>query len=236
MKRFGFGADPPIDYPDGQMSPSGVFDVDKQEYIPVDSGRVDIGRMAIGQERLRVTPLQMATVAATVANGGMLMKARIASRIVDDDGRTVERIEPEEAERVMSEESAAQLTQMMANVVREGTGTAAALAGIEVAGKTGTAELNIPQRLNQPWFIGFAPPQQPEGRDRGDAGEHRRRAGRRRGGADRQGGHGVAAAMRQLDDRRRHRRPLQDHRASRLGRDGRRLLRRRTCSSGATSR
>jgi peptidoglycan glycosyltransferase len=162
MKRFGFGADLPMDYPEQQMSPSGVFDVDKQEFIPVDSGRVDIGRVAIGQERLRVTPLQMATVAATVANGGMRMQAHITNRIVDEDGRTVERIEPEEAQRVMSEKSAAQLTQMMANVVREGTGTAAALSGIEVAGKTGTAELNIPQRLNQPWFIGFAPRSSPK--------------------------------------------------------------------------
>ena len=162
MERFGFGSDPPLDYPDGQMSPSGVFDVKQQKPIAVDSGRVDIGRVAIGQERLRVTPLQMATVAATVANGGMRMKPRLTSRIVDEDGRTVERIEPEEAERVMSEESAAQLTQMMANVVKEGTGTAAALDGIEVAGKTGTAELNIPQRLNQPWFVGFAPRRSPK--------------------------------------------------------------------------
>jgi len=162
MERFGFGSDPPLDYPDGQMSPSGVFDVKQQKPIAVDSGRVDIGRVAIGQERLRVTPLQMATVAATVANGGMRMKPRLTSRIVDEDGRTVERIKPEEAERVMSEESAAQLTQMMANVVKEGTGTAAALDGIEVAGKTGTAELNIPQRLNQPWFVGFAPRQNPK--------------------------------------------------------------------------
>ena len=162
MERFGFGSDPPLDYPDGQMSPSGVFDVKQQKPIAVDSGRVDIGRVAIGQERLRVTPLQMATVAATVANGGMRMKPHITNRTVDADGRTVERIEPEEAERVMSEESAAQLTEMMANVVREGTGTAAALSGIEVAGKTGTAELNIPQRLNQPWFIGFAPRSRPK--------------------------------------------------------------------------
>jgi penicillin-binding protein A len=162
MERFGFGEDPPLDYPEAQLTPSGVFDVKRQKPIAVDSGRVDIGRVAIGQERLRVTPLQMATVVATVANGGMRMEPRITSRIVDADGRTVERIAPEEAERVLSEETASQLTQMMANVVREGTGTAAALSGVEVAGKTGTAELNIPQRLNQPWFVGFAPRSNPK--------------------------------------------------------------------------
>ncbi len=157
MERFGFGSDPPLDYPDAQMFASGVYDLAKQELIPPTSKRVDIGRVGIGQERLRVTPLQMATVAATVANGGERMKLHIANRIVDEDGRTVEQIDPERAERVMSRESAEQLTQMMSNVVREGTGTAAALEGIEVAGKTGTAELNIAQGLNQPWLIGFAP-------------------------------------------------------------------------------
>ncbi|HEV2058145.1 MAG TPA: penicillin-binding transpeptidase domain-containing protein [Solirubrobacteraceae bacterium] len=162
MNRFGFGSDPPLDYPDGQMLPSGVYDMDKQEPIAVDSGRVDIGRVAIGQERLRVTPLQMATVVATVANGGMRMQPRLTSRIVDADGRTVERIGPAKAQRVISQTTAAQLTQMMANVVREGTGTAAALQGIEVAGKTGTAELNIAQRINQPWFVGFAPRSKPK--------------------------------------------------------------------------
>ncbi len=162
MERFGFGTDPPLDYPDAQMFASGVYDLAKQELIPASSKRVDIGRVGIGQERLRVTPLQMATVAATVANGGERMKLHIANRIVDEDGRTVEEIEPERAERVMSRESAEQLTQMMSNVVREGTGTAAALEGIEVAGKTGTAELNIAQGLNQPWFIGFAPRTNPK--------------------------------------------------------------------------
>ena len=157
MTRFGFDDDPPMDYPGDQMRPSGVFDVKRNKVIPPDSGSVDIGRVGIGQERLLVTPLQMATVAATVANGGMRMKPHLVDRIVDLDGRTVERIEPEEAERVIDADSAAQLTQMMSNVVKEGTGVGAALEGIDVAGKTGTAELNIAQRINQPWFIGFAP-------------------------------------------------------------------------------
>ena len=67
MDRLGFGVDPPLDYPEGQLTPSGVFDVDKDEFIDVDSGRVDIGRVAIGQERLLVSPLQMGLVAAAVA-------------------------------------------------------------------------------------------------------------------------------------------------------------------------
>jgi peptidoglycan glycosyltransferase len=162
MTRFGFGTDPPMDYPDIQMRPSGVFDVKRNKVIPADSGSVDIGRVGIGQERLLVTPLQMASVAATIANGGVRMKPHLADRIVDQDGRTVRRIRPEEAERVMSSDSASKLAQMMSNVVREGTGVAAALQGIEVAGKTGTAELNIAQRINQPWFIGFAPVSSPK--------------------------------------------------------------------------
>jgi peptidoglycan glycosyltransferase len=159
MKRFGFGTDPPMDYPDAQMLPSGVYD--KGKLLSPRSRRVDIGRVGIGQERLRVTPLQMATVAATIANGGVRMKPQLTSRILDVDGRTVERVKPEKVQRVMSASTARQLTEMMANVVREGTGTAAALQGIEVAGKTGTAELNIARHINQPWFIGFAPRNKP---------------------------------------------------------------------------
>jgi peptidoglycan glycosyltransferase len=161
MRRFGFDKDPPMDYPDGQMRPSGVFDIRRQQLIPASSRRVDIGRVGIGQERLLVTPLQMATVAATIANGGMRMNPHLADRIVDQDGRTVRRIAPEQAERVMSAASAQSLAQMMSKVVTEGTGIAAALQGIQVAGKTGTAELNIAQQINQPWFIGFAPLRKP---------------------------------------------------------------------------
>src|SRR5205085_6730731 len=83
MTRFGFDSAPPMDYPDGQMRPSGVFDVKRNKVIAPDSGSVDIGRVGIGQERLLVTPLQMATVAATVANGGMRMKPHLVDRIVD---------------------------------------------------------------------------------------------------------------------------------------------------------
>ncbi|MGI8729838.1 MAG: peptidoglycan D,D-transpeptidase FtsI family protein [Solirubrobacteraceae bacterium] len=162
MERFGFLSDPPLDYPDEQLRPSGVYDLKREQWIPPASQRVDIGRVGIGQERLQVTPLQMATVAATVANDGVRMKPRLTDRIVDVDGRTVERIKPEQAARVMSKSNADKLTEMMSNVVESGTGVGAALEGVEVAGKTGTAELNIEQRINQPWFIGFAPLDKPK--------------------------------------------------------------------------
>ena len=154
MRKFGFYEDPPMDYPDEQMVPSGEYGPRGRLLSPT-SGQIDVGRMAIGQDKLLVTPLQMATVAQTIANGGMRMEPRLVEQIRDPDGRTIDEPLPEEAERVMSEETAAQLGDMMRNVVREGTGTAAALEGVEVAGKTGTAEIDIDAGINTLWFIGF---------------------------------------------------------------------------------
>ena len=80
MDRFGFNTEPPLDYPQDQMTPSGVFGENGK--LLDDDDPVDIGRVAIGQERLQVTPLQMAMVAAAVGNGGVLMQPRLTDRIV----------------------------------------------------------------------------------------------------------------------------------------------------------
>ena len=163
MDRFGFGSKPPIDLPPDELSVSGVFE--GGSLVRPDDG-VDVGRIAIGQERLLVTPLQMAQVAAAIANRGVLMKPRIWTAIRDRDGRLVSKMEPETQSEVISAGTAAELTQAMTSVVDEGTGTAAALYGIDVAGKTGTAE--VPGRAdcaglpNQAWFVGFAPADRPE--------------------------------------------------------------------------
>jgi penicillin-binding protein A len=161
MRRFGFYQDPQLDYPSDQMIPSGIIN-GKGAYV--DDG-FDVGRVAIGQGGLegeiRAAPLQMAEVAATVANGGRLMKPRLTDRIVQKDGRVKERIQPDLQSVVMKPETADQLTEMMSRVVQEGTGTAGALAGITVAGKTGTAEVGANREFTQPWFICFAPVDEP---------------------------------------------------------------------------
>jgi peptidoglycan glycosyltransferase len=154
MTRFGFNAKPPMDYPADQMSASGSYRAG--HVLNETSHFIDVGRMAIGQDKLLVTPLQMATVAQTIGNGGVRMEPRLVQRVVDPDGRTLSRPLPERAQRVMSPATAAKLTAMMKQVVKEGTGTAAALQGVEVAGKTGTAELNN-NGLNDLWFIAFTP-------------------------------------------------------------------------------
>ena len=158
MKRFGFYSKPPLDYPSDQIHPSQPYPPGSNRPYPPGSPREDIGRIAIGQGGLQVTPLQMAMVAAAVANGGKLMKPHFTTKVVNQDGQTVETIKPSVYNQVMKPSAAAQITQMMKRVVDEGTGTPAQLGGISVAGKTGTASVGVPgSNLTQPWFIGFAP-------------------------------------------------------------------------------
>jgi penicillin-binding protein A len=152
MRKFGFYEDPPMDYPDEQMVPSGEYGPRGRVLSPT-SGQIDVGRMAIGQDKLLATPLQMATVAQTIANGGVRMEPRLVEKVLDPDGRTIDEPLPEEAERVMSEDTASKLGDMMRNVVEQGTGTAAQLEGVDVSGKTGTAEVG--DGTDDLWFIGF---------------------------------------------------------------------------------
>jgi penicillin-binding protein A len=159
MDRFGFNAKPPLDYPEFQLAESGEFADGK--LLSAGSDEIDVGRMAIGQDKLNVTPLQMAMVAAAVANDGELIEPRLWSKVVDTDGRE-EELDPERQSRVMSDDTANSLTEMMTDVVNEGTGGAAALAEDQVAGKTGTAEIDIEGGVNQAWFIGFAPADDPQ--------------------------------------------------------------------------
>ena len=154
MDRFGFGEKPPMDYPDGQMEASGPRR--KGKILPMSSDRVDVGRTAIGQALLLVTPLQMATVAQTIGNGGVRMEPRLV-REGDRPRRAHGRRAAAQGGRARDVRRRAppRSATMMKSVVREGSGTAAALEGVELAGKTGTAEIDIDQGINDLWFIGF---------------------------------------------------------------------------------
>jgi peptidoglycan glycosyltransferase len=165
MEKFGFNSTPPIDLPDNEVYNSGIYE---EEHTLNRHDPVDLARVAIGQERLLATPLQMAMVAAAVANKGELMKPQIWSRVVDPDGRTVKHLEPSQYSQPVSAETAEQLTTAMEGVVSEGTGTNAAIPGVAVAGKTGTAETPGNKSCgggddeNQAWFIGFVPADNPQ--------------------------------------------------------------------------
>lgn len=160
MERFGFDRKPRLDYPTSQMSSSGEYA--HGHLIQPTSALVDVGRMGIGQDKLAVVPLQMAEVAAAVANNGVLMVPHLTDRVVDSDGRTVVKVVPKVQSVVMRPSTAQAVNQMMQGVVNNGTGTAAQIPGVPVAGKTGTAETQISQSTNNVWFIAFAPADRPK--------------------------------------------------------------------------
>jgi peptidoglycan glycosyltransferase len=107
------------------------------------------------------TPLQMAMVAATVGNGGVVPKPYLVQKIVAPDGSTVRSTKPGNLGRAIKPQTAADLTTMMIAAVQGGTGTAAQIPGIQVAGKTGTAETSVPH-VYTAWFVAFAPADNPQ--------------------------------------------------------------------------
>ena len=159
MKRYGFYSVPPLETPVNERRPSGLYK-DGKLFSPDNAGQVDPGRLAFGQERLQVTPIQMGMVAATIANGGLVMRPYVVERVVAPDGSTVVKTRPDALGRAVSANHAADVAKMMEAVVQGGTGTAAQISGIRVAGKTGTAETGV-NHVNTTWFICFAPVDNP---------------------------------------------------------------------------
>jgi peptidoglycan glycosyltransferase len=165
MAKFGFNATPAIDLPSNEVYDSGVYE---EEHLLHRNDPVDLARLAIGQERLLATPLQMTEVAAAIANKGKLMKPQIWKRVIDPDGRVVDTLDPSVYSEPVSSQTAEELTTAMEGVVSEGTGTNAAISGVPVAGKTGTAETpgnkacGGGENENQAWFMGFAPADEPK--------------------------------------------------------------------------
>jgi peptidoglycan glycosyltransferase len=156
VERFGVndgGAPSDLD-PDivGSIGPrEGTFEIEMPRFA----------QAAIGQGPVSVTPMEMALVAEAVATGGVIRTPQTANRVEDPDGRVVERFRSKQWKRAMDPVTAATLRNWMVEVVNQGTGTAAQIPGIEVAGKTGTAE-TTPDERPHAWFIAFAPAVDPQ--------------------------------------------------------------------------
>jgi peptidoglycan glycosyltransferase len=159
-KDFGFYSSPPIELPPDERAPSGLYNFRKHALYD-DPGIVDPGRLAFGQEHLLVTPLQMALVAAAVANRGTIMVPHLVKEVRSPGGSVVMRTKPQVWKHAMTPQTAGILNQFMQAVVTGGTGTQAQIPGIKVAGKTGTAETGKPH-VYTAWFIFFAPADDPQ--------------------------------------------------------------------------
>ena len=160
-KRYGFYEDPPLETPANERSPSGLYHGPRLFRPTKPDLQVDPGRLAFGQEALLATPIQMAMVAAGVANTGVVMKPYVVGRVTSPGGRIISRTRPRKLSRAISRRTSQELTSMMVGAVQSGTGTAAQIPGILVAGKTGTAETGVSGRYTS-WFICFAPANRPQ--------------------------------------------------------------------------
>jgi peptidoglycan glycosyltransferase len=160
-ERFGFYSLPPLETPENERVESGLYNRGKLFRPKRPQFQVDPGRLAFGQERLEVTPLQMAMVGATVANGGVMMRPHLIEKVVSPGGNTVTHFRPEKLGRPIGARTAGELAHMMELAVQGGTGTAAQIPGVRVAGKTGTAETGR-AGVNTTWFVTFAPVEKPQ--------------------------------------------------------------------------
>lgn len=147
--KFGFGDDLEVPM---KVSPS---------TLPTQMSPPQEAQVGIGQYDVRVTPLQVAMVSSAVANDGVVMKPHLVQSVLGSDLSTISETKPEQLSKAMEPETSDQLTDMMKLVVERGTGTQAAVPGVSVAGKTGTAEQGegMPPHA---WFTGFAPADNPQ--------------------------------------------------------------------------
>jgi peptidoglycan glycosyltransferase len=149
-KKYGIGGEP-LEIP----LPVAGSTIGKRE------DQAALAQASIGQRDNQMTPLQMAMIAAGIANNGVVMTPYLVNKIADSEGGEVESADPQKLSDAISEDSARKLKEMMVNVVAKGTASAAQIPGVTVAGKTGTAE-TVKGQASHAWFISFAPAEDPK--------------------------------------------------------------------------
>ena len=150
--KFGFGTDPLA----GLATSPSHFTVGDNRLEPPQ-----LAQSGIGQYGVAATPLQMAMVAAGIANDGAVMKPYIVKTVRSPNLKVLDEASPSLFSQAMSAGNAAKLSQMMVSTVERGTATSARISGIEVGGKTGTAQ-STPERPPYAWFVSFAPAKNPK--------------------------------------------------------------------------
>ena len=152
-RAFGFGERPPLEttvaasrLPTGEQLKSPAF----------------AAQSAIGQFDVAATPLQMALVAAGIGNGGNVPEPRLVIEVRDSRGKVIDQVDSKIWRQAVSSQTADTLKQMMIAVVEDGTGQAAAIGGVAIAGKTGTAQVGATGEDNLAWFVAFAPADSPK--------------------------------------------------------------------------
>jgi peptidoglycan glycosyltransferase len=150
-RKFGIGDDMSVPLP---VAPSTIGSL---------PDRAALAQSGIGQRDVKLTPLQDAVIAATIANGGERMVPNMVRAILAPDLSVLDEIRPERAERVMSEQNAATLRDMMIDAEGHAAGEGK-IAGVTIASKTGTAEHgNDPKHTNpHAWYVAFAPANNPQ--------------------------------------------------------------------------
>ena len=150
--KFGFGTDPLAELPSSAS-----------RFAPTDKAleRTELALSGIGQFEVAATPLQMAMVTAAVANDGNVMKPYVVKTVRSPNLNVLEQAKPDRISQAMSASNAAKLRQMLISTVDSGTATSARISGVEVGGKTGTAQ-STPDRPPYAWFVAFAPANDPK--------------------------------------------------------------------------
>ncbi len=151
MDQCGIDSTPPID-----LTPSAVESVGPR--VGEDKARFALA--GIGQGDVFTSPLQMALIAEGIADNGVIKEPHVVKEIRNSEGKVVRTTQPTDWKTCMQPATAAALTNMMVEVVNQGTGTAAQIDGIKVAGKTGTAQ-TTDGAAPHAWFIAFAPADAP---------------------------------------------------------------------------